>query len=108
MARFYGKVGYGQSANTAPGVWEDQITEVYYYGDVVRNTRRLVDGTKVNDDITVNNSISIVADAYANENFIAMRYVEWNTKLWEITDVEVQAPRLILTLGGVYNGPTPN
>jgi hypothetical protein len=108
MAKFYGKVGYGQSVESAPGVWKDSITETSYFGDVVRNTRRLVDGSKVNDDLTVGNSISIVADAYALANFFAMRYVEWNGTLWEITTVEVQAPRLLLTLGEVYNGPTPN
>jgi len=107
MAKFYGKVGYGASVETAPhsGVWKDVITEVHYYGDIVRNTRQLASGEKVNDDLTVNNSISIVADAYAFENFFAMRYVEWNGSLWVVSTVEVQRPRLLLTLGGVYNGP---
>ena len=106
--KFYGAVGYGQNVDVGAGVWKDQITEVSYYGDIVRNTRRLLDGTKVNDDLTVNNVISIVADAYALENFFAMRYVVWNGKRWEVADVEVQPPRLILTLGVVYNGPTPD
>lgn len=103
--RFYGKVGYGASVETAPGVWNDVITEVSYYGDVVRNTRQLREGDRVNDDLSVSNSISIVADAYANEHFFAMRYVEWMGTLWVVTDVEVQSPRLLLRLGGVYNGP---
>lgn len=107
MARkFYGIVGYGETVEMAAGVWKDVITEVSYYGDVVRNTRQLSDGTKVNDDLTVNNSISIVADSYANEHFFAMRYVKWMGTLWIVTNVEVQSPRLLLTLGGVYNGPT--
>lgn len=108
MAKFYGNVGYGQSVESAPGVWKDVITETSYIGDVVRNTRRLVDGSKVNDDLTVGNSISIVADAYAIENFFAMRYIIWMGARWTISEVEVQAPRLLLTLGGVYNGPTPD
>lgn len=105
MARFHGKVGYGESVETVPGVWEDVITEISYFGDVVRNTRKLQDGQSVNNDISVNNSISIVADAYANEHFFAIRYVEWAGALWTVTDVEVQSPRLLLRLGGVYNGP---
>jgi hypothetical protein len=104
-ARFYGKVGYGASVESVPGVWKDVITEVAYYGNVVRNTRHLLDGTKINDDLTVSNSISIVADPYANEHILAMRYVEWLGTLWVVTNVEVQSPRLLLTLGGVYNGP---
>lgn len=105
MKRFFGKVGYGETVETAPGIWKDEITEIAYYGDITRNTRQLQNGLKVNDDLTVNNYISIVADPYANEHFFAMRYVEWSGTLWNITNVEVQSPRLLLTLGGVYNGP---
>jgi hypothetical protein len=46
-----------------------------------------------------------VADAYANENFFAILYVEWMGALWTISEVEVQSPRLLLRLGKVYNGP---
>ncbi len=107
MKRFHGRVGYGYSVETAPGVWEDVITERNYFGDIVRNTRRRdYDGEKLNADISVGNSISIVADPYAYEHFFAMRYVEWSGALWSITEVEVESPRLILRLGGVYNGPT--
>ena len=106
--RFYGKVGYGATVETAPGVWKDVITEVPYYGDVIRNTRVLREGDRVNDDLSVGNSISIVADAYAIRNIFAMRYVEWMGALWVVTEVQVQRPRLLLTLGGVYNGPKPS
>jgi hypothetical protein len=108
MAKFYGVVGYGQAeeSDDAAGVFIDTITEKSYYGDVIRNTRRLDGGDKVNADISVNNSISIVADAYADEHFFAIRYVEWAGSLWTVTDVEVERPRLLLRLGGVYNGPT--
>lgn len=103
--RFNGKVGYGESVESAPGVWKDVITEVTYFGDVIRNTRVLGQGDLVNDDLSVGNSISIVADPYANEHFFAMRYVEWAGTLWVVTEVQVQGPRLLLRLGGVYNGP---
>jgi hypothetical protein len=105
MARFYGEIGYGVSVETAPGVWEDQITEIKYYGDVIRNTRRMQDGQMINNDLSVANSISIVADAYANEHFFAIRYVKWAGVLWTVSEVEVQSPRLLLRLGEVYNGP---
>lgn len=105
MARFFGKVGYGETVEVANGVWEDQITERKYYGDVVRNSRKLVTGEELNSDLTVGNSISIVADDHANEHFFAIRYIEWAGTLWTVSDVEVQSPRLLLRLGGVYNGP---
>jgi hypothetical protein len=103
--RFSGKVGYGVTVETAPGVWADVITEHSYLGDVVRNTLTFQDGESVNNDLSVSNSISIVADAYANEHFFAIRYVEWVGALWAVSSVELQSPRLLLRLGGVYNGP---
>ena len=108
MAKFYGAIGYSEgSVETKPGVWVDDIVEHNYYGDVIRNSRQLTDGEKVNDDLSVSNSISIVADAYAREHFFAMRYIKWAGTLWKVDDVVVQSPRLILRLGGVYHGPTP-
>jgi hypothetical protein len=104
--RFHGVIGYGESTETSPGVFEDTITEFIYSGDVVRNTRKLQEGDQVNDDISVQNSISIVADAYANEHFFAIRYIVWQGARWKVTEVEVQRPRLLLRLGGVYNGNT--
>jgi hypothetical protein len=78
-----------------------------FTGDVIRDTRQLQYGEKVNPDLSVGNQISILADAYANDHFFAIRYVEWAGVLWTVTDVEVQSPRLLLRLGEVYNGPTP-
>lgn len=107
MARFFGRIGYGESVETAPGVWIDAIVERDYFGDVIRNARTLREGENLNADLSVQNSISIVADAYANDHFFAIRYVEWAGTLWTVSSVEVQSPRLILRLGEVYNGPTP-
>ena len=103
MAKFYGEIGFGTSIETSPGVYEDQVTTRNYYGDLIKNTRRLESSGSVNDDINISNQISIVADPYANENFYAMRYVNFMGAKWKISDVEVQYPRLILTIGGVYN-----
>ena len=109
MARFHGKVGYGVAVEDPPGsgVHQDRMTEHSYFGDVVRNTRKLTSGETVNNDISVGNSISIVADEYAIDHFMKIKYVEWAGVRWIVTDVEVQSPRLILSLGSVYNGPTP-
>lgn len=106
MAKFSGMVGFGISEETAPGVYQDRIVEYPYMGDVVRNTRRLEQGEYVNDDITVGNSISIVGDSFAAQHFFAMRYIDWAGTRWKITEVEAVSPRLVLRLGGVYNGPT--
>lgn len=104
MAKFHGPVGYAEAVETAPGVVEDVITERMYYGDLTRNTRRLEPSDKLNDDINIANEVSIVADPFAIQNFHKMRYVGFMGTLWRIGTVEVQFPRLILTIGGVYNG----
>lgn len=108
MARFFGEVGYGESIETPPGsgAWKDVITEFPYQGDVIRNTRVLENSEKVNPDIAIGNSISVVADEYAFEHFSKIKYVRWAGALWTVGTVEVKSPRLILSLGGVYNGPT--
>ena len=104
MAKYFGKIGYAEQVETAPGVWEEKITERQYYGDVARNIRKLESSGDINDNINVSMEISIVADPYAIQNFHAMRYVEFMGSLWKITSVEVNYPRLILSIGGVYNG----
>ena len=109
MARFYGEIGYASETAEVPvnsGIWVDVITEYSYFGDIIRNTRKLDSGESLNDDISVGNSISVIADQYAIEHFFAIRYIRWAGTLWTVTDVEVQSPRLIFRLGSVYNGPT--
>lgn len=103
MAKWYGKIGYAETVETEPGYWEENITERSYYGDVIRNSRRTQASEGTNDNVNVSNQLSIIADPYANENFHAMRYVEFMGTRWKVTDIEVQYPRLILTIGGVYN-----
>lgn len=107
MSKFYGKIGFADQVETRPGIWTDGITERDYFGDLIRNTRRLQSSDKLNDDVVVSNEISIVADPYANQNFHAIRYVTFMGSKWKVTSVDVQYPRLVLTLGGVYNGGQP-
>lgn len=104
MAKFYGKVGYGISKETAPGVWVDEIVERPYYGELVRNTRKMQMSDKVIDDINIANEISILADPFARDNFQYIRYVEFMGVKWKVTTIDVQFPRLILSIGGLYNG----
>ena len=105
MAKWCGKVGYSVTEETEPGVWETKSTEHEYYGDLVKNTtRKFQNSGEVNDNINISNNISIVADPFAYENFSHIVYAEFMGVKWKVSDVEVQRPRLILTLGGVYNG----
>ena len=110
MARFHGKVGFIRTVEydpiNHPSVWREESSERDYYGDVMRNTRRWdQNGSGTNDNLVINNTISIVADSFANETIGAMKYVRWHGDLWNITNIEIQRPRIILTIGGLYNGP---
>ena len=104
MAKFYGNIGFAETVETEPGVWVEEMTVRPYYGDLVRNTRRLENSGGVNDNINISNDISIIADPYANHNFHSIRYIEFMGAKWKVSNIEVQHPRLILTIGGVYNG----
>ena len=103
MAKWFGKIGFAETKETKPGVWEEIITVREYYGDVTRNTRRFQSSENLNDNIVVSNDISIVADPYAIQNLHSIRYIEFMGAKWKINNVEVSYPRLILTLGEIYN-----
>lgn len=104
MAKYYGVVGFAETKETRPGVWVEDITEREYYGDIIQNIRKLETSDQVNDNVNVSNRISIVSDPYANQNFHSIRFAEFMGTRWKVSNVEVQYPRLILTLGGVWNG----
>jgi hypothetical protein len=106
MAKFYGPIGYGVTTETSPGVWTPSIEERMYAGDILQNNRRVNQGESTNDNLDVSNQLSILADPYALNHFHTIKYVKWLGAAWKITTVDVQYPRLILTIGGVYNGET--
>lgn len=106
MSKFYGAIGYAVSTEGNSGVWRDEIRRLNYYGDVVRDTRQYQTGDGLNDNLNISNQFSILADPYAYENFHTMVYIEYMGTKWKISNVEVQYPRLILTVGGVYNEQT--
>ena len=104
MSKYFGKIGYGVTEEIRPGVNLPDLTEREYYGDIVRNIRRYENSGEVNDDLNINMTLSIVADPFAYQNFHQLKYVEYMGAKWKATSVEPQFPRLIITLGGVYNG----
>ena len=106
MAKYCGKIGFCKTIDKGYGVWEPEITERTYYGEVLKSGRRWESSGSLNDNILVSNTISIVADQYARENLGYIRYVSWHGNNWEIASIEEQYPRLNLTLGGVFNDET--
>ena len=105
MGKWYGKIGFAETMETEPGVWEDRITEHDYYGETIRNwSKQFQPSSGINDNITLSNSISILADPFATKNLGNMRYVAFMGSNWKIASVEVQYPRIILAIGGLYNG----
>lgn len=103
MAKYYGKIGYMTTVETSPSVWTEEIVEKDYFGDVLQNSRRYQSSEHMNDDLNVSNRISILADPFAYQNFHAIRYLTWMGNKWKVDSVDVEYPRLILSIGGVYN-----
>lgn len=108
MSKWYGMIGYGITSEEVPGKWELQVIERPYYGDITRTVMSAQQGEGLNDNIVLKNDVSIIADPYALQNFASMRYITIMGARWRIRSVEVQRPRLLISLGGVYNGPTPD
>ena len=104
MAKFSGKIGFIIPVETEPGIWKPQTVERQHYGDLTRNTRLYQPSDGVNDNINISNNISIIADPYANENSQYMKYAIIQGTKWKISNIDIQYPRMILTIGGVYNG----
>lgn len=105
MAKFHGYIGFAVQTETSPGIWTEQITEREYGGDLLRFNRKAQSSGGVNDNLTINNEISIIADAYLNENLYAIRYVTFMGSKWKIDSISVEYPRLTLSLGGLYADP---
>ena len=108
MAKYSGRVGFILTEETSDGVYREIPTERRYYGDLIRNHKRWEDNQKINSDIVLQNEVSIVADPYALSNFQSIKYIELYGSFWKVTAVDVQYPRLVLSIGGVYNGEIPS
>lgn len=104
MSKFYTQIGFRETVEERPGVFTPRIKEHSYYGDFTRNSVRNVQGQKVNDDVTISNTASIVADEFIYDHISDMVYVKYMGIKWKISSVAVQRPRLTIQLGGVWNG----
>ena len=104
MAKYSGKVGYGEEVETVPGVWEVRIEERMMKGDKIRQNANIRDSGKVNNEITLNHRVSLLGDAYAFANYYIMKWIEIDGRRWEVASVEVQRPRLIVDIGGLWHG----
>lgn len=104
MAKYFGRIGFAETVETAQSVYTEQIVEREYYGDLTRVSRQLQGSENLNDNLNIANQLSIVSDPYALNNFFSIRYVVYAGAKWKVNNVEVEYPRLILSLGGVYNG----
>ena len=103
MGKWYGKIGYVKTVEISPGVWEEKPIEREYGGDLIRNIRKMESSGNVNDNINIASDISIVADPFARENSHMIKYAEIMGAKWKVNSIDFQPPRLILSIGGLYN-----
>lgn len=103
MRKYYGEIGFAIMEETKPGVYIPKTVKRFYYGDIIKNTRKLQTTSNLNDDINISNDFSIISDPFSYENFHNIKYLIYLDTKWKVTSVEVQYPRLLLSVGGVYN-----
>lgn len=108
MSKWYGKIGFATPlSEVEPGIYGAPVIEREYFGDLITNRWNRQNSGGVNDNINISNDISIVADPYAMDHCSTMAYVEFMGAKWKITKIDIQYPRLILSVGGVWNGDSP-
>ena len=103
MSRWYGKIGFSIQEETSPGIWNEVIEEKNYYGDLTNRSRRWQQGQDLIDDVTITNELTITTDPYIIENLTNIKYVVIMGIKWKISNITLSAPRLTLSLGGIYN-----
>lgn len=106
MNKWFGKIGFVDTVEIRKGVYKPNVVEKQFYGDVLRNTRRYENGQSVNDDVNISNQISVLADSFAIDHIHTIKYIEFHGAFWKVSSIDIQMPRLILTIGGVWNGET--
>jgi hypothetical protein len=104
LARFAGLVGYATQVEEAPGVWSPDETSKMMKGDIIRQSSTSQDNGKVNSDISLNHRVSLLGDAYAFNSYYAIKWIQIDGRKWEVTSVEIKRPRIIVTVGGLWNG----
>lgn len=100
--KWYDDIGFREEVEEEPGVWTPVITTRKFYGDILKNSWREQQGTKINADLSISNTISVVADPFLLNNFHHIVYVSLYGAKWKVSSVEVNSPRLTLTLGELY------
>ena len=110
MNKWFGKIGFVMTVQdeVRPSKWIEKVVEKEFYGEVIKNYRRWEQGLSTNDDTNISNQISVLADGFAINNLQYMKYIEFSGAFWKINSIDIQAPRLILGIGGVWNGKRAN
>lgn len=107
MSKFYGAIGFSVPVEEpiGSGIWVGEPTEKNYRGEITKAVKKWDSNQKVNDDLTISNTLSIISDPYLSNNLSKITYVKWLGAYWKVVSAEVQFPRIVLSIGGVYNGP---
>lgn len=106
MNRFFGKIGFCyQESEEGSDIVTERVVLKTYRGDLLKSNRKWETAEQIIDQFNISNRVSIMADPYSLDNLYAIKFVILHGKAWKITDAEIQYPRIILSIGGLWNGP---
>lgn len=101
--KFRGKLGFADHIETEPSIFEETYIERAYRGDVFKRVVKTHSNDTINNNVSLNVRISIVADHYALTHSGSVVYAEYMGQKWTVEDIDVQPPRLIFNLGSLYH-----
>lgn len=109
MAKFSGVIGYQEEVEIAPGIWDTQYLEKPARGDILQKNHRwnAMNYSTVSSD-SISDRITIGADDFVMRlcRQKRIRYVkfEGDDTRYSVMDAAVDRPRIVLSIGGVFNG----
>lgn len=103
--KFSGKAGFRiDDVETEHGVYEPIVVVKAIKGSVVINHYQHQNSDKSTiDNVRITNQLSIVANQFLNEHISNLMYIEFQGVKWKVESFDIRPPRVVVSLGGVYN-----
>lgn len=100
-------LGFAESKQVRPGIWDDEITEVPKLAEVRQRTETFQVEGNVIPEYKTTTSVSVLSQGPVKPDYSNLRYVLYAGERWIVTSAVHEPPRMTLFIGEVYSGPIP-